>query len=358
MKRILLFIDSLGSGGAQRQIVGLAKLLKDKGYSVKLIYYHPISFYKPYLDEYSIDNECVKVAANKWKRFYRIYKSIRKYRPEVVISYLDSPNIIACVLKITGLKYKLITSERNTTQNLTFWERLKFCLMRKADVIVTNSYSQKMFIDGYYPHLSSKVKTITNFVDTAIFTPRITPVEKDEKEKCNVICVARVQPQKNVLLFLDALSILKEKGYSFHVDWFGEQIEPYYSQCVTKWKALQLEQVFTFKKPTNNTVQEYQRSEVFCLPSIYEGFPNALCEAMSCGLPVLCSDVCDNPMIIKDNDNGLLFDPYDIKDIVAKFETFFCMSSEKIRLMGNKSRIYSINNFSKGLFFEKYVQII
>lgn len=358
MKRILLFIDSLGSGGAQRQMVGLAKLLKDKGYKINVIYYHPIAFYKPYLDEHAIDNECVKGAANKWKRIYKIYKTIRGNRPEVVISYLESPNIVACVLKMAGLKYTLITSERNTTQNLTFSERLKFLLMRKADFIVANSYSQKVFIDGHYPHLSYKVKTITNFVDTDIFTPRIIPVEKDEKEKCNIICVARVQPQKNVLLFLDALYILKEKGYRFHVNWFGEKIEPYYSQCVTKWKNLQLENVLTFKDPTHNIVQEYQKSDVFCLPSVYEGFPNALCEAMSCGLPVLCGDVCDNPMIVRNYDNGFLFNPYELDDIIAKFEVFFSLSKDEKELMGKSSRAYAEQDFSKDSFVEKYEQTI
>ena len=45
MKKILCFIDSLGAGGAQRQIVGLAVLLKHKGYNVKMVTYYDIPFY-------------------------------------------------------------------------------------------------------------------------------------------------------------------------------------------------------------------------------------------------------------------------------------------------------------------------
>ena len=53
--KILLFIDSLGSGGAQRQIVGLATMLKEKGYGVKMVTYYDIPFYKigKYIAEYS-----------------------------------------------------------------------------------------------------------------------------------------------------------------------------------------------------------------------------------------------------------------------------------------------------------------
>ena len=46
MKRILLFIDSLGAGGAQRQLVGLAVMLKRRGYAVKVVTYYDHPFYK------------------------------------------------------------------------------------------------------------------------------------------------------------------------------------------------------------------------------------------------------------------------------------------------------------------------
>ena len=45
MKKILCVIDSLGAGGAQRQMVGLATMLKEKGYSVKVLIYHNSLFY-------------------------------------------------------------------------------------------------------------------------------------------------------------------------------------------------------------------------------------------------------------------------------------------------------------------------
>ena len=354
MKRILLFIDSLGSGGAQRQMVGLAKLLKDKGYSVKLIYYHPIIFYKPYLDEYSIDNECVKGAANKWKRLYKIYNYLKRYKPDVVISYLDTPNMVACVLRLV-LKYKLITSERNTTQNLNIRERLKFFLMHKSDVIVSNSYSQKTYIDKHFPDLSSKVKIITNFVDTEFFRSFPRAKEKSKKNLVDIVCIGRITVQKNILSFLDALQQLNNKGYQFRVNWFGyKEDKVYYAQCMKKLKMMGLEGIVSFKEPIRNIVQEYQKADVFCLPSVYEGFPNALCEAMSCGLPVLCSNVCDNPMIIRDNDNGLLFNPYDVNDIVAKFEAFFYLSSKEKELMRVKSESYAMHFFSKKAFLEKY----
>lgn len=358
-RRVLLLIDSLESGGAQRQLVGLAVLLKDKGYDVKLIYYYPFSFYKSYLDKHGIANECVKGGANKLKRLFKIYLIVRQYDPDTIISFLNGPNTLACMLKTVMMGCRLIVSERNTTQNLDFRERLKFLLMKKADVVVTNSFSQKAFIEKHYPYLLTKVKVITNFVDTDYFIPR--PIVKLNKEMsaCRVVCIGRVTAQKNVLLFLDALYQLKERGFVFHVDWLGQTgNKVYYAQCIKKVKTLKLEDVISFNEPTENIVQEYQNTDVFCLPSIYEGFPNVLCEAMCCGVPVLCSNVCDNPMIVRENDNGLLFNPNDIHDIVSKFEIFFNLSSEEKRHMGEKSRLFAVSDFSKNSFVEKYEQII
>lgn len=355
-RRIMLFIDSLGPGGAQRQMVGLAKLLKDEGYGVKLIYYHPFEFYKPILDEHAVESECVKGAAKKWMRIYKIYLSVKQYGPDVIISFLNGPNVIACALKYAGLNYKLITSERNTTQTLTLLEKTKFYLMRKADAIVPNSKSQEYIIRNIFPYLSNKVHTITNFVDTDVFIPG--KVLNDSSREYAIICVARLEPQKNILLFIDALYELKRKGFRFHVNWYGHRTYPYYTQCVRKMQMLHIEDVVTFMEPTSNILPEYQKADVFCLPSIYEGFPNVVCEAMSCGLPVLCSHVGDNPKIVRDCENGYLFNPHEKDDIVAKFELFFYLSTQEREEMGKKSRTFALYDFSKESFIAKYDNLI
>lgn len=357
--KILLFIDSLVSGGAQRQMVGLAALLKEMDYDVKLIYYYPDKFYKSFLDAHAVENEYVAESTDRWRRVLKIYKLIKQYSPDVVISFLNGPNMLACVLKILGLEFRLITGERNTTQHLDFRERMKFLLMRKADVIVTNSFSQKDFLDRHYPHLSHKACVITNFVDTNVFLPRTSYHLTAVNKELRIINVARIHIQKNVLIFLEALYSLKRKGISIHVDWFGyiDNID-YYEKCLKKIDKLQLTNIFSFKEPTENIIKEYQKSDVFCLPSIYEGYPNVLCEAMSCGLPVLCGNVCDNPRIVRNYINGLLFNPHDANDIAAKIEYFYFLSPQKKEAMGNISRAYAVKDFSKKTFIEKYEKII
>jgi len=355
MKKIVCFIDSLSSGGAQRQLVGLAGLLKDKGYQVKVITYHDIPFYKPLLDLKKIEFEYVRRANNKWLRIYYISKAIKQYRTDLVIAYLDPCAIITCIIKIFGGKYKLIVSERNTTQRLNCKERLKFFLYRKADYIVPNSYSQKNFITNHFPKLKEKTITITNFVDTETFSPLKTLSCKNKP--LQIIGVGRVLEQKNILRFLSALRLVIDNGIELHVKWYGEQFD-YFQLCKSKVKELSLQQYIEFKGLNNSIWEEYRKADVFCLPSIYEGYPNVICEAMSCGLPILCSNVSDNPQIVKDQENGFLFNPLDVNDIAFKIEKFAKIPIEKRDEMGTKSRNLAISNFSKEAFISKYIQII
>ena len=128
MKKILCLIDSLGSGGAQRQITGLACLLKSSGYDVKVLWYHKEDFYKDILDLNGV-GYANPICSGTVDKMSAVLREIRSFTPDVVVSYLDGPCIIACLGKMLGYGYKLIDSERNTTQMLSLKEKVKFFLL-------------------------------------------------------------------------------------------------------------------------------------------------------------------------------------------------------------------------------------
>lgn len=354
MTKVLCIVDSLGSGGAQRQIVGLAKLLHENGYNVKLIYYHKVEFYKSFLDNNGVSNEFIGDSGNYLNRIFKIRRAIKRFQPDVVISYLDTPNIIACLLKACGIRYKLIVSERNTTQILSRREKIKFFLMRWADVIVPNSYSQSTFIRNHFPKLADKVSVITNFVDTDAFSPSETSLS----EKCRILTVGRVSEQKNTLKFLEALKSLKEQGLSFKVDWYGYSSPQYLEQCERYIEENCLSDVFTFYEPASDIVSKYRECDVLVLPSVYEGYPNVICEAMSCGKPILCGNVCDNPMIVENGVNGYLFNPADVCDMVDKMKMFISLPMTSRIAIEKRSRQRALEKFSSVTFIKKYIDII
>ena len=355
MKKILCLIDSLGSGGAQRQLVGLAKLLNDKEeYNVKVVWYHDKNFYQKYLEENNVQYENI-VVKNKFTKFFTIYKAVKDFSPDVVIAYIDGPAVIASVIRMFNSNFRLIVSERNTTQKLNLKSKIKFYLYKRADIIVPNSYSQARFIERNYPNLYSKVRTITNFTDTDFFSPA---TYAESSECVNILVVGRIVEQKNVLLFIKAISKIIEKGVNIKVDWYGvPYYKEYYEKCVAEINKLKVNS-FTFHSHSSDVRSLYRKANVFCLPSLYEGYPNVICEAMSCGLPILCSNVCDNPNIVEHGVNGFLFDPNDINDIVEKILIFLSLPITERVTMGEKSRNIAIEKFSKITFLKKYENII
>lgn len=354
--KVLCLIDSLGSGGAQRQLVGLARLLKEHSYEVKVVWYHENSFYRYYLEEHKIDYENV-LLKNKWVKLRGIARVIKRFFPDVVIAYLDGPAVISCLLRLTGQRFRLIVSERNTTQTLNWKERIKFFFYRQADAIVPNSFSQTNFIQRYFPSLKNRLFTITNFVDTDYFSP--APFPHDPSYPLRILVVGRINPQKNVLHFLQTVRQLKDRGYKLKVDWYGKALDAgYHRKCLFLQETLGIKDYIEFHGENKDILNVYRQADAFCLPSLFEGFPNVVCEAMACGLPVLCSNVCDNGRIVKDGVNGFLFNPDSVEEITAALTRFVELPVTERQKISSINREVSLVRFSEKTFVQKYIEIL
>ena len=98
MKRILCLIDTLGIGGAERQMIGLAYLLKQKGYSVDLVTYHNHDFGPLVAERYGLDSTILQVKDTRRSKLMAVWRLIKKNRYDWVITYKGGPNEIGCLL--------------------------------------------------------------------------------------------------------------------------------------------------------------------------------------------------------------------------------------------------------------------
>ena len=354
-KKIICLLEDIGQGGAERQLIGLASMLANDGNEVKMLIYHNDLFYLPLLNEAGVECVYFDKAKNKLFRIPIIIKYICKYKPNTIIAFLNTPSIIACLAKLLLHSFKLIVSERNTNQNISFVDKIKFFLYKYADYIVPNSYSQTKFIESNFHKLRDKIVTITNFTDTNYFCPI---QNKANNNLLKIVCVGRVSEQKNVKLFIDAIKKVVDNGLLLEVNWYGRAFHPYYEECLELLKRNDLEKVFVFHKETIEVKKIYQESDLLVLPSLYEGFPNVVCEAMSCGLPILCSDICDNGRIVRNGINGMLFNPMSVDEIANSIIEFSQKTKEEREYMCEKSREFALSDFSIEVFFEKYKKLI
>lgn len=356
MKRILLITESLGSGGAERQICGLASMLTNSGYQCRLITYVKNQFYEPLLVRNRVDYKFLPELWNKKTRVFKVVKYVYSYRPDVIISFLPSVNKTMCLAKLF-IKAKLIVSERNNNINITWDDRIQFNLYRMADAIVPNSNCQGVFIRKNFAFLCKKIHPIINFVDVNRFSPAKHHISNDIPR---IITVARYTEQKNVLTYLKVVRIVKNLGLKVHFDWYGDKCHnaTYYSGIKSLYKKLDIADYITLHDHNPRIEEEYHKADIFCLPSIFEGYPNVLVEAMACELPILCSNVCENPSIIVDQVNGFLFNPKNSDSIVKAIEKILSLSLEERQNMGIRNRQLCLKNNTETIFLHKYIELI
>jgi hypothetical protein len=161
--RILLLIDNLGSGGAQKQIVTLARLLKESNHSVEFLTYNEGDFFA---DSVKKENIFINktVTSSYLSRIIQVRNFIRKKKYDAVISFMDTPNFLNCISAIGGKSWKVITSERsnNCLAFNSFKGKIFRMTQRFSDIIVCNSENSRKMWEKNSPRHLNKLITIYN----------------------------------------------------------------------------------------------------------------------------------------------------------------------------------------------------
>jgi glycosyltransferase involved in cell wall biosynthesis len=92
-------------------------------------------------------------------------------------------------------------------------------------------------------------------------------------------------------------------------------------------------------------------------PSLYEGLPNVVCEALIAGRPVLVSDVCDHAILVKNKERGFLFDPLDPKSIADAIEYLTEQSDAQWRDFTVNARRYATKSFGIDRMVREYEEL-
>ena len=359
--KIICFIDDLNAGGAQRQICYLALLFKKKNFDVTILTYHSSNFFAEYLKKNKIKHVIIE-NKNKLLRLIKIVKYLRSSNQDVLIAYLRTPSLIAEIASLYRKKWKLIVSERNNYKNYFFSNLFRRIMHLVADYVVVNSKTGYSSIKKNAPWLK-RVLLIYNFINLNYFKPS----KKNHKEYTkiiNFIGVGKFTNQKNIINLVKAFNIVKEKklNRNFTLHWFGDNYTKgksniYLNKIRNLISFYNLGDKIFLNQATRNILKKYKNSSALILPSIYEGFPNVACEAISCGLPVLISKVSDNKIFV-DHNNGFIFNPNKPNDIAKKISLFCNLNNKEKIKMSNNSRKKAELFFNKNRFLNDYLKII
>lgn len=364
MKSIVFFKTSLSSGGAEHQMTLLANFLVDRGYMVT------ITTFSDTEDHYPLDNRIKRCRLAEGKSKFSKLISIWKYFITVCADVVFGFGIRENSLLIPPLCFrpdvKIVAGERNTTYGkLHLYETLCYKLLYyRANYIVPNSYTQTQYLLKHYNNFQMKIKTIINYTDIDQY--KYHPINKDQNStliKIGVFC--RYSNQKNFHNFIKAIGLLKSRSeHRFVIHWYGHMSFPhddqrkYFDEGKRLIEDLGLKEIFMLHDKISNVNELIPQFDALCLPSLFEGFSNSISEYISCGRPVLCSNVSDNSLMVHDNENGYLFNPLSIESMCSSFQKFLSISTEELQMMCVESRKVAEELFDKEKFVRSYIDII
>lgn len=361
--KLLFFIDDLGSGGAQRQIVYLACLCKKAGNEVRVLRYGNQDFFLQKLKDANIEVDTILCKSN-FERMLKVRSYIRKGWQEVLISFLETPNFLANFSSIGRCRWKTITSERNAIEASFhgFRGRIYKWFERYSYAVVCNSFNAKKMWIQHYPQYRSKLSVIHNCVEISpsVFN-NVYTVRKEGRT--NLIIVASYQKSKNVNGVIEALHLLSnEEKRNIHIDWYGEKNvydggTKTYDDAMEKICKYGLTETITLNDATKDILNKVWSADVLGLFSKYEGFPNAVCEAMALSKPIIMSRVSDYDILV-DETNGILCDWDYPQTIAGGLRSIISLSDEKLLQMGSASKRKAERLFDPKTFVTNWLKVI
>lgn len=355
--KVVLLTESLGSGGAERQVCTLAAEFRRRGHQVCVVTYASGDFYLPLLEQENVEHRFLG-GHGKVSWAINVRRFLRSHKQEVVLAFLQGPSVYAELAGLPKRSWGLVVSERSA--GVMGRLGVKAGLHMLADYIVVNSHAARIEIEKRLPRLRPKLITIYNAVDVG---PRgLTQRVSAEPSEVRLIVAARLDRNKNaqgLLLALHALRV-SQPALRLRVDWYGDQkAEPEELREVQEGIIdLGLEEVFRLHPSTDNIHDFMSQAIAVVLPSFYEGLPNAVCEGMALGKPILMSAVCDAGNLVQDGVNGFLFDPYSPESMADAIARFARLTPEDRVRLGRASRARAEKLFDVNTVVAHYLRIL
>jgi glycosyltransferase involved in cell wall biosynthesis len=217
-----------------------------------------------------------------------------------------------------------------------------------TDRIVAVSDAIEDDIKRYDKINPGKLLVFRNGVDTRIFDPgrEFTDIRSALPLRENEIVIGfigRLVVNKGLLYLMEALSLLKKDYKNLRLMIIGEG--SLRGELEDRAKELQLEDRISFLGERRDIPEALYSIDIFAIPSIAEGLPNALLEAMSMARPIVATEVGGIPEVIKNRESGLLVKPKDPGGLAEAIKTLIT-DSRAADEMGRNARDFVESNYS------------
>jgi glycosyltransferase involved in cell wall biosynthesis len=257
--------------------------------------------------------------------------ALKQAGAETVMSLIGVTNILT-VLAGFGLGLRIVISERNDPARQSLgraWDRLRRLLYRRADLVTANSQAAIAALAAYVPR------------QKLVYLPNPLPPQAAEASlsaACVVLNVGRLTAQKAQDVLIDAFAMVAPGHPQWRLELLGEGEAE--AALRNQAEALGVSPRVRFEGLSKDPWGHYREAGIFVLASRFEGTPNALLEAMSCGLPVIVSDAPGGMRDLVEHDVTGLVVPADDVTALADALRLLMTDGERRRRLGEAARKY------------------
>lgn len=225
-------------------------------------------------------------------------------------------------------------------------------IWHQAKAVITNSKGLRDLALNSFKN--KPIHIIPNGVDTEFFFCNIQYPPKDVR----ILFVGRLSKQKGLFNLIKSIKILQyelNKNYLFEI--VGEGPDKEELLKMTQKNGLSKSIQFSGWLDKQSLCYKYQQATAFAFPSLSEGMPNAVLEAMATGLPVIATKVAGNEELIRDGENGYLVPANDCYSFAQKVDQMVNEPS-KLKMMSQKSREIAMDEYSWEHVADEYINLI